>query len=159
MTGAIRIAQPADVNSLGKYSGYAYAVLRIVTGLLFACHGGQKILGFPPVAKAMQLDTLGMAGGYIELICGLLIALGLFTRPAAFVASGMMAVAYFMVHAKGGFFPIINRGEPAVVYCFLFLYVFFRGEGPLSLDRTIWGKARGLAADEVGGPMRTGRSL
>ena len=107
----------------------------------------------------MQLDTLGLVGGYIELICGFLIALGLFTRPAALLASGMMAVAYFTVHAKGGFFPIVNRGEPAVVYCFLFLYMFFRGGGPLSLDSMIWGVGRETAADEVGGPMRTGREL
>jgi putative oxidoreductase len=132
--------------------------MRIIVGLLFACHGGQKILGFPPVAKAMQLDTMGMVGGYIELICGFLIALGLFARPAAFLASGMMAVAYFMVHAKGGFFPIINRGEPAVIYCFVFLYVVFRGAGPLSLDALIWGRTA-AAPDAVGGPMRTGREL
>lgn len=131
--------------------------MRIIVGLLFACHGGQKILGFPPVQKQMALDTLGMVGGYIELIGGFLIALGLFTRPAAFIASGMMAVAYFMVHAKGGFFPIVNRGEPAVVYCFVFLYMFFRGSGPLSLDALIWGRT--VAPDSIGGPMRTGRDL
>jgi putative oxidoreductase len=131
--------------------------MRIIVGLLFACHGGQKILGFPPVQKAMQLDTLGTIGGYIELICGLLIALGLFTRPAAFLASGQMAVAYFMMHASGGFFPIINRGEPAVIYCFVFLYMFFRGSGPVSLDSMIWGRT--TAPDAVGGPMRTGRDL
>ena len=89
----------------------------------------------------MQLDTLGMVGGYIELICGFLIALGLFTSLAAFIASGMMAVAYFMVHAKGGFFPIINRGEPAVAYCFVFLYVFFYGGGRFSLDALIFRRA------------------
>ena len=108
--------------------------MRLVVGLLFACHGGQKILGFPPVQKAMELDTLGMIGGYIELIGGFLIALGLLTRFAAFFASGMMAVAYFMVHAKGAFFPIINRGELAVVYCFVFLFIFFYGPGRLSID-------------------------
>ncbi len=153
-----KFAQPAAVNStLSRYSPYAYAVLRIITGLLFACHGGQKILGFPPVAKAMQLDTMGMVGGYIELICGFLIAFGLLTRPAAFLASGMMAVAYFMVHAKGGLFPIINRGEPAVIYCFTFLYMFFRGSGPLALDNLIFREA--AAADAVGGPTRVGRTL
>ncbi len=145
------------MNSLGRYSPFAYAVLRTIAGLLFACHGGQKILGFPPVAKAMQLDALGMAGGYIELICGFLIALGLLTRPAAFLASGMMAVAYFMVHAKGGFFPRINGGEPAVVYCFLFLYMFFRGSGPFALDNLIFREA--AAPDAVGGPSRVGRTL
>ncbi len=144
-------------STLGKYSPYVYTIMRIIVGLLFACHGGQKILGFPPVAKAMELDTLGTIGGYIELIGGFLIALGLFTRPAALLASGMMAVAYFMVHANGGFFPIINRGEPAVIYCFVFLYIFFRGPGPLSLDDMIWGRTP--ATDAVGGPMRTGRDL
>ncbi|MDQ6626043.1 MAG: DoxX family protein [Verrucomicrobiota bacterium] len=144
-------------STLGRYSPYVYAIMRIIVGLLFACHGGQKILGFPPVAKAMQLDTMGMIAGYIELIGGFLVALGLFTRPAAFLCSGMMAVAYFMAHAKGGFFPIINRGEPAVIYCFVFLYIFFLGAGPLSLDSLIWG--RSAAPDAVGGPMRTGRDL
>ena len=131
----------ATMNSLKRYSDPVYCLMRLVVGLLFACHGGQKILGFPPVAKAMQLDTLGMVGGYIELICGFLIALGLFTSLAAFIASGMMAVAYFMVHAKGGFFPIINRGEPAVAYCFVFLYVFFYGGGRFSLDALIFRRA------------------
>jgi putative oxidoreductase len=130
--------QPALMNSLKRFADPAYCLMRLVVGLLFACHGGQKILGFPPVAKAMQLDTLGMVGGYIELIGGLLIALGLFTHLAAFIAAGMMAVAYFMVHAKGGFFPIINRGEPAVFYCFVFFYIFFYGGGRFSLDALIW---------------------
>jgi putative oxidoreductase len=126
------------MNALSRYSGTVYCIMRIVVGLLFACHGGQKILGFPPVQKAMQLDTLGMVGGYIELIGGFCIALGLFTQIAAFLACGMMAVAYFKVHMPGGFFPIINRGEPAVVYCFVFLYIFFHGGGWLSLDSLIW---------------------
>jgi putative oxidoreductase len=129
------------MNSLKRFSDPVYCIMRLIVGLLFACHGGQKILGFPPVAKAMQLDTLGTIGGYIELVGGLLIALGLFTRFAAFIACGMMAVAYFMVHAKGGFFPIINRGEPAVIYCFVFLYVFFYGGGRISLDALIWNRA------------------
>ena len=126
------------MNSLGRFSDPVYCIMRVVVGLLFACHGGQKILGYPPAAKAMQLDTLGTVGGYIELICGFLIALGLFTRIAAFLASGMMAVAYFKVHASGGFFPIINRGEAAVLYCFVFLYMFFYGSGRFALDALIW---------------------
>lgn len=116
--------------------------MRLVVGLLFACHGGQKILGYPPVAKAMQLDTLGTIGGYIELIGGFLIAFGLFTRFAAFICSGMMAVAYFKVHAAGGFYPIINRGESAVLYCFVFLYMFFYGGGRFSLDSLIWSRTK-----------------
>jgi putative oxidoreductase len=129
------------MNSLKRYADPVYCLMRLVVGLLFACHGGQKILGFPPVAKAMQLDTLGMVGGYIELIGGFLIALGLFTQFAAFIACGMMAVAYFMVHSKGGFFPIINRGEAAVLYCFVFLYMVFYGSGRFSLDALIWNRA------------------
>jgi putative oxidoreductase len=129
------------MNSLSRFADPVYCLMRLIAGLLFACHGGQKILGFPPVQKAMSLDTLGTIGGYIELVGGLLIALGLFTRFAAFIACGMMAVAYFMVHAKGGFFPIINRGEPAVIYCFVFLYVFFYGGGRISLDALIWNRA------------------
>jgi putative oxidoreductase len=126
------------MNFLNRYSGTIFCIMRLVVGLLFACHGGQKILGFPPTSKPMTLDTLGLVGGYIELICGFLIALGLLTRPAAFLASGMMAVAYFMVHFSGGFFPIINRGESAVLYCFVFLFIFFHGPGCLSLDALIW---------------------
>src|SRR3954462_14197272 len=84
----------ATMNSLKRFADPVYCLMRLVVGLLFACHGGRKLLGFPPVAKAMQLDTLGTVGGYIELICGSLIALGLLTRYAAFIASGMMAVAY-----------------------------------------------------------------
>jgi putative oxidoreductase len=133
------------MNSLKRYADPVYCLMRLIVGVLFACHGGQKILGFPPVAKAMQLDTLGMVGGYIELICGLLIAVGLLTHFAAFIASGMMAVAYFMVHAKGGFFPIINRGEPAVAYCFVFLYIFFYGGGRFSLDALLFKRAAATA--------------
>src|SRR3954463_6033610 len=138
------------MNFLDRYAGTVYCIMRIVAGLLFACHGGQKILGFPPVAKAMQIDTMWMVGGYIELIGGFLIALGLFTRVAAFIASGMMAVAYFMVHAKGGFFPIINRGEAAVIYCFVFLYMFFYGGGRFSLDALIFKRS---AVAETAAPV------
>jgi len=126
------------MNSLKRYSDTVYCIMRLIVGLLFACHGGQKILNFPPAAKAMQLDTLGLIGGYIELICGFMIALGLFTCLAAFIASGMMAVAYFMVHSKGGFFPLVNRGEAAVLYCFVFLFMVFYGSGRISLDALIF---------------------
>ncbi len=131
--------------------------MRLVLGLMFACHGAQKLFGMFGGKGGAQ--GMMLVGGIIELGCGLLIALGLLTRPAAFLASGMMAVAYFMAHFPGGFLPIVNKGELAVVYCFAFLYIFFRGGGLLSLDSMIWGNDRGIAADEVGGPMRTGRSL
>lgn len=130
--------QPRTMNSLKRFADPVYCLMRLVVGLLFACHGGQKILAFPPAAKAQQLDTLGMVGGYIELICGFLIALGLLTCLAAFIASGMMAVAYFMVHSPNSFFPIVNRGELAVAYCFVFLFMVFYGSGRFSLDALLF---------------------
>jgi putative oxidoreductase len=114
--------------------------MRLIVGLLFACHGGQKLLGFPPGGHGPG-EGIFLVGAWIELIGGFLIAFGLGTRVAAFVASGMMAVAYFMVHAKGGFFPIVNKGEAAVLYCFIFLFIFFYGPGRLSLDALI-GRSR-----------------
>jgi len=121
------------MNSLSRYSGVVFGLLRLIVGLLFACHGGQKILGVPPGGHGAD-STLMVVGGWIELVAGLLIAVGLFTRIAAFIASGEMAVAYFMVHAPGGFYPVVNHGDLAVVLCFLFLFIFFHGAGPLSLD-------------------------
>lgn len=142
-------------STLSKYAGYVYAIMRIILGLLFACHGAQKLFGMFGGKGGAQ--GLMLVGGIIELAGGLLIALGLLTRPAAFLASGMMAVAYFMAHSSGGFIPIVNKGELAVVYCFVFLYIFFRGSGPISVDCMIGG--RETAPDAVGGPMRTGRNL
>jgi len=124
------------VNSLEKYSGYVYALLRIIVGLMFACHGAQKLFGM--FGGKGGAEGLMLVGGIIEMAGGLLLVLGLLTRPAAFLASGMMAVAYFMAHAPNASLPILNKGELAVVYCFVFLYIFFRGGGPLSLDRMIF---------------------
>lgn len=118
---------------LGKYSDPIYALLRLVVGLLYACHGAQKLFGV--LGGQSHLDNpLLLAAGIIEFGGGVLIAFGLFASIAAFVASGEMAVAYFMVHARGGFWPIVNKGELAVAYCFVFLYVASRGSGPLSVD-------------------------
>lgn len=112
------------------------SVLRIVAGLLFLQHGTAKLLGFPhiPMFDNLQLFTLLGLSGVLELVGGLLILLGLFTRPTAFVLSGMMAVAYFMAHAPQNFFPILNQGELAVLYCFVFLFLAAAGPGPWSLD-------------------------
>ncbi|OUL35806.1 DoxX family protein [Nostoc sp. 106C] len=119
---------------LSKYSPYIYAVLRIVVGLMFAMHGSQKIFGIPGNKPTVPLVSLMGFGGLIELVGGLMIALGLLASYAAFIASGEMAVAYFMLHAAQGFLPIVNHGELAVLYCFLFLYIAARGAGVWSID-------------------------
>ena len=113
------------------------SVLRIVTGLIFLEHGTQKFLAFPPGEMAGMgrgLANLGAYAGIIELLCGLLIAIGLFTRPAAFLASGTMAVAYWYAHAPQNPFPVNNGGDGAILYCFVFLYLVFAGPGPWSID-------------------------
>ncbi len=124
-------------NFLGRYSTYIYAVLRIVSGFLFMWHGSQKLLGYPPSAtpSSEPLSNLMTVGGGIELIGGFLIMIGLFTGFAAFVASGTMAFAYFGWHFSiQAPLPIVNRGELAVVYCFLFLYIASRGSGVWSVE-------------------------
>lgn len=122
---------------LGKYSPYIYAILRIIAGFLLVAHGVQKLLGYPAPKQAMALNGMTAVAGAIELVGGLMIMLGLFASIAAFLASGLLAVAYFMVHAPGGFLPLVNGGELAVLYCFVFLYIAARGSGPLSLDALI----------------------
>ena len=113
------------------------SVLRIVVGLLFLEHGTQKFLAFPPGEMAgggWALSHPGHYAGIIELVAGALIALGLFTRPAAFLASGTMAVAYWIAHAPQNPFPVNNSGDAAILYCFVFLYLVFAGPGPWSID-------------------------
>lgn len=111
------------------------SIVRIATGLIFLEHGTQKLLGFPPGEHAgVAALTLPWFAGVIELVAGTLITLGLFTRPAAFIASGAMAAAYWIAHAPQGPFPVNNGGDAAILYCFIFLYLAFRGGGPWSLD-------------------------
>jgi putative oxidoreductase len=119
---------------LGPWSEYCYAALRIVAALLYFCHGTQKLFGVPG-GRAVVGNPLLQTAGIIELVTGALIVLGLFTTYAAFLASGEMAVAYFSTHIWNGFWPILNRGELAVLYCFLFLFIASHGAGPLSLDQ------------------------
>jgi putative oxidoreductase len=127
---------------LGRYASYIYALLRIVTGFLFIWHGTQKFFGYPPAQAAgnapppSALDQYAfMLGGGIELIGGLMIMFGFFAGLAAFIASGEMAVAYFWKHfALSAFLPLQNRGELAVLYCFVFLYIAARGSGVWSID-------------------------
>jgi putative oxidoreductase len=118
---------------LGKYSELFYALMRLVVGLLFASHGAQKLFGVFG-GQSLPSSPLIVTAGVIEFIGGGLVALGLWTGYAAFVTSGEMAVAYFMAHASGGFWPIVNQGELAVLYCFVFLYIASRGSGRLSVD-------------------------
>jgi putative oxidoreductase len=131
----------AHVGAAGRiYNDWAprlLSVLRIVTGFLFIAHGTQKMLGFPAGPEMRQPELMSLPGlaGVLELFGGALILVGLFTRPVAFVLSGLMAFAYFMAHAPQGFWPILNRGELAVLYCFVFLYLSAAGGGEWSLDR------------------------
>ncbi|MFH3479377.1 DoxX family protein [Xanthobacter variabilis] len=113
------------------------SVLRIMAALMFLAHGTAKLFGFPQVPMFANLQILSLFGvaGIIELVGGVLLALGLFTRPVAFLLSGQMAVAYFMVHAPQNFFPILNGGELAALYSFVFLYLAVAGGGAWSLDK------------------------
>jgi putative oxidoreductase len=123
--------------TLNRNAPLMLGILRIMTGLLFLAHGTQKFLSFPAGEKAGFGWTFSHPAAYagiVELLAGLLIALGLFTRPAAFVASGTMAVAYFIGHAPQGFWPVNNMGDAAILYAFVFLYFVFAGPGLLSLD-------------------------
>ena len=121
-------------RTMSKYAPYLYVLLRVVAGLLFACRGAQKLFGVfggvggPPGTSMPLFSLMGLAGG-IELVGGLLIALGVLTSLVAFIASGEMAFAYFMQHFPRGFWPIQNGGELAVLYCFLFLYIAANGVG------------------------------
>ncbi|WP_353846169.1 DoxX family protein [Sphingopyxis sp.] len=118
---------------LDGFGEQAYALLRIVAGLLFLAHGVQKFFNFP-VDFPMPLNPMLQAAGVIELVAGGLIVIGLFTRPAAFIASGMAAVGYWMVHGSKSFFPIVNGGEAIALYCFIFLFIATRGAGIWSVD-------------------------
>ena len=122
-------------DRLSRHAPVALAVLRIVAGLLFLEHGTQKLFGFPPGEHAgVAFGTLPWIAGLLEVVLGALITLGLFTRPAAFIASGEMAVAYWMAHAPQDFFPVNNGGDAAILFCFIFLYLVFAGPGAPSFD-------------------------
>ena len=131
-----------DLPWLSRFQPQLHALLRIITGLLFLEHGMQKFLSFPPGKMAgmgLALNNPAAYAGIVELICGLLVAIGLFTRPAAFLASGTMAVAYWMAHAPQNPFPVNNMGDAAILFCFVFLYLAAAGAGPWSVDA---GRAR-----------------
>ncbi len=124
-------------SQLVRLEPYAHGLLRIVTGLLFLEHGTQKFLSFPPgeyAGMGWSFANPGAYAGLIELVTGILITLGWFTRPAAFLASGTMAAAYWIAHAPQDVFPVNNMGDAAILYCFVFLYFVFAGPGALSVD-------------------------
>jgi putative oxidoreductase len=124
-------------NRLTDLTPVMLGILRIMSGLLFLAHGTQKFLSFPAGERAgsgLTFDGPGAFAGLIELVTGTLIALGLFTRPAAFLASGTMAAAYFMAHASQNFWPVNNMGDAAILYCFVFLFFVFSGPGRFSVD-------------------------
>lgn len=123
-------------NGASKWQPQALAILRIVTGLTFLAHGLVKLIGFPAGAQPGQQEiaTLLGIGSVLETVGGALIILGLFTRPTAFILSGMMAVAYWMFHAPSSPYPVINGGDAAILYCFIFLYLVTSGPGAWALD-------------------------
>lgn len=122
-----------------KWTPCVLGLLRIITGFLFLQHGSAKLLGMPHVAMfdGLQLMSLMGLAGVLELVGGTLVMIGLFTRPVAFILSGQMAVAYFMAHAPGGFLPLLNQGELAVLYSFVFLYLSVAGAGAMSVDSAL----------------------
>jgi putative oxidoreductase len=119
-----------------RLAPYVLSLVRIVLGLLFIEHGMSKLFGFPP-GSVREMFTLSWYSAVIEFGAGALLTLGLATRAAAFLASGEMAFAYFISHAPKGFFPMLNGGDAAILYCFIFFYLVFAGGGPLSLDAAL----------------------
>ncbi|MGX5736283.1 DoxX family protein [Bosea thiooxidans] len=125
-----------SLDSTGRLAPYALALLRIFTALSFISHGTQKLFGFPaPPSWGMPAAfTLPWTAGVLEIVGGTLVLVGFMARPAAFVLSGMMAVAYWMAHGSKGFYPLLNGGEAAMLFCFIFLYIAAAGPGAFAID-------------------------
>jgi putative oxidoreductase len=131
-------------QTIAGYSPYVRSIMRIAVALLFLEHGMSRLFGWPSPLAHPPMLTMYWFAGCIEFVGAILVLLGLFTRPAAFIMSGEMAFAYFISHAPRGFFPILNGGDGAILYCFIFLYLAFAGPGPWSLD-ALWQKRRTTA--------------
>lgn len=141
----------------GRYAPQALSLVRIVTALLFLLHGTSKLINFPPFPMALpEPGTLLWIAAVMELVGGLLLLAGLFSRPVAFVLSGEMAVAYWMFHAPRSTFPSVNEGEPAILFCFIFLLIAAAGPGPWSLDAARKRKVVEIEDRDTGEPMPEG---
>ena len=123
-------------NFMKPYSAQTYGLMRIIVGALFLCHGLTKLFQFPTAPPPAAPAFVIYGAGSLELVCGTLVAIGLFTRWAAFIASGLMAVAYWLAHGTKSLFPMVNQGELAVLYCFVFLFIAAHGPGIWSVDAT-----------------------
>jgi len=128
-------------QTLERYSPYVRSIVRIVAALLYFEHGLSRLFGWPSPLPTPPVLTMYWFAGAIEFVGGALLVLGLLTRPAAFIMSGQMAFAYFISHAPQSFFPILNRGDSSILFCFIFLYFVFAGAGPWSLDA--WWRKKG----------------
>lgn len=128
-------------SALDAWAPQARAILRIVTALLFIEHGTQKLFGFPASEFSPAFLSLPWIAGVLEIVGGLMVLVGFFTRPAAFVLSGLMAVAYWLAHAPQSVFPVVNGGDGAILFCFVFLYLVFAGPGAWSIDRSRAGRS------------------
>ena len=137
----------------GRYAPQALSLLRIVTAILFLTHGTGKVVGFPPIGMNPPVMSLYWIAGVIEIIGSLLLLAGLFSRAAAFILSGEMAVAYWMVHAPQSTFPIINHGESAILFCFIFLVVAAAGPGPWSVDESRKRQREVVVTEDAGEPV------
>jgi putative oxidoreductase len=132
-----------EQSALVVWAPRVLSILRIVAAFLFLCHGTAKLFHVPHQAMFDNLQIMSLMGvqGVIEVVGGVLLLIGLFSRPVAFILSGDMAVAYFMAHFPKSWLPLLNGGDPAVLYCFVFLYIFFAGPGPWSVDARMRGSA------------------
>jgi putative oxidoreductase len=137
-------------DTLAPWAPRVLSILRIVAALIFLLHGTQKLLGFPPHPNPASITTMSWIAAWLELVGGPLLLLGLFTRPVAFLLAGEMAVGYWTVHAPRNLFPVLNGGDAAILYCFVFLYFVFAGPGPWSLDALMGREER--SGDGARGP-------
>jgi putative oxidoreductase len=142
-----------------RYAPAVLSTLRIVAALLFLEHGTSRLFAWPSPIQSPEFLSMYWFAGAIELVGGILLVLGLFTRSAAFIMSGEMAFAYFISHAPNSFFPILNRGDASILYCFVFLYIAFAGPGPWSVDALLRRKRTGETTAALPGKIAPGQAI